>query len=148
MGTSSTVPGRGRKQCPACKLYVGVRSRICPSCSAEMPQGKTKVLVPRKVAPTDTTTPPKVVTVTEPESRKLLARIVTSTPAGRCPCPLNEFTHDAIKQWVTDICATTDEYLTDSALRYWANQLHPIGTTHHKELLFIADVIKSLERPE
>jgi len=35
MAKTSTKPGRGRKQCTSCKLYIGVRSKTCPSCGHE-----------------------------------------------------------------------------------------------------------------
>jgi len=28
-----TTPGKGRKLCPECKIYIGTANRICPKCN-------------------------------------------------------------------------------------------------------------------
>ena len=33
IGLIFEIPGRGRKQCPTCTKYIGVRSQRCPGCN-------------------------------------------------------------------------------------------------------------------
>jgi hypothetical protein len=39
---ATSGPGRGRKLCPNCKNYVGVRSQVCPECDNKFPSAAGK----------------------------------------------------------------------------------------------------------
>lgn len=64
-------PGRGRKFCEACQNYVGVRSRVCPSCGAvfgsSLPIRRELNPVPQVLAGKVTTDVPKFSMPKSPE---------------------------------------------------------------------------------
>jgi hypothetical protein len=70
-----TEPGRGRKHCPGCHLYVGVATAQC-GCGHQFTRSPTN-----SPAPTSST----IMTVV--------------APAGACPIKLTEFDVDGIVEW-------------------------------------------------
>jgi hypothetical protein len=107
--------GRGRKQCPKCKKYIGARNVIC-ACGYEF-KGKGQ---------------DKVAEVCEESVQTKAARIhlsaidcksVVWVPAGKPPVQLNGTDESDLVNWTYDIrrayADKNNAYLSLNALKYW-----------------------------
>lgn len=106
--------GRGRKQCPKCKDYVGVRCQKCTACGN----------------PFDV----RVSTPVQQEKVQQYNREYTTiiTPSG--PCPV-EFSGD-MRDWVQrviDAGHSIRKHYQPAALRYWLRQFFDIHSAEHKQ---------------
>jgi hypothetical protein len=134
-------PGRGRKQCPSCEIYIGVRSKECPGCNHSF-QRKPKV---------------KVVCTSIDKERKIQRRRVTRkgmtpdenkgaysstprslvwTPSGKCPIKLESADKETVVAWmakVREYGMKANDYFTSEALRYYVRYTYDIFSEEYKE---------------
>lgn len=126
--------GPGRKQCPGCEKYIGVRSASCPACGHEFPK-REKVLKlpkPRQVeSNAATNTPkPKSTNRTTDDGRPFLC-----IPAGKCPVELEDTSEHSVRSWMKDLEAKHPEFqLTAECYRYWARNIVGFGTERYREV--------------
>jgi hypothetical protein len=119
-------PGPGRKQCKACRAYVGVRTAVC-HCGHAFPK-KADPASPSKPAPL--ATPP----TTHPApalAPRTTARIYAAP--GRCPIAYN----GDVGQWaqqLRSLGARSGMYYTVSALGLWLREYVDDLTEWQKEI--------------
>lgn len=86
--------GRGRKQCPRCQLFTGVRRLECPGCGQPFePANIRKFKAPSEPSKAPRKAPesaPKVTPLEPSKSRRETYRRQLVAVAGRCPIPFPE----------------------------------------------------------
>lgn len=120
--------GRGRKQCPACHNYVGVRTRQC-DCGHEFSKtngGDAPVHAPKQEPKTEAKdAPPK----DEPRPSHIRRQGVW-TPAGAAPAKLSGTSEDEVYEWAEKVLAHGERvgkhYLVQ-ALIYWVREFYDIN---------------------
>ena len=121
-----STPGRGKKQCPECKVYLGVRNGKC-ICGHEFVPVQKKVL-PKKEAPEGQEPKPDF-------NRKDFFSTKISTPAGKCPANLVDTDYETVKEWAGKILRhgeAKNVVYSARALRYWARQFYDIFSEEYK----------------
>lgn len=112
-----TGPGRGRKQCPACKIYVGVRSHSCPC-------GHAFKVIKNTYYKVDNSTPEAQPSNSAPKKRRSNGKHQLYTPAGKCPVPLAGTDEDSVLDWMSKLEKEHLEYqLMAECFQYWAKTL-------------------------
>jgi hypothetical protein len=128
-----TGPSRGRKQCPACKTYVGVRSHHC-SCGHDFttnrapqrvakPEGRENK--PVAAVPYDEPDEPMVRSALPPgivDTGFPMVQYRVHTPKGACPVALPRPTPDAVADWakLTYVAGRMQgRAYSANALRFW-----------------------------
>lgn len=123
-----TEPGRGRKPCPSCKIYVGVRTTQCQcghSFSSKKKATKATAPQPKKATKSKKARAPEP----EPEERSVtqhFQRYSIITPAGKCPFKIDKLDEDGVRDWIERVQSHGRQHslhYQPSALRYWANTL-------------------------
>ena len=120
------APGRGKKQCPQCKIYIGVRNRVCV-CGHEFVAAQKKS--------TSMAQAPKKQEAKPVFNRKDFFSTTISTPAGKCPANLADTDYETVKEWSGKILRhgeAKNVVYAVSALRYWARQFYDIFSEEHK----------------
>lgn len=123
----ATSPGRGRKHCPGCNKYPGVRSAVCSGCGhkfeAKKPMKTLKIKVRTGSAPTEEVTAP----VEQPtRSSYTQAGPIILIPRGKPPVKLEGTSIEEVKEWMRATReAHSDGYLTYEALCYWVRYFYP-----------------------
>ena len=121
-----STPGRGKKQCPECKVYLGVRNGKC-ICGHEFVPVQKKVL-PKKEAPEGQESKPAF-------DRKDFFTVKISIPAGKCPANLMSTDYEAVEEWVGKVKLrgeAVNVIYAARALRYWARQFYDIFSEEYK----------------
>lgn len=120
-----TEKGPGRKRCPACPLYVGVRSRQC-SCGHSFtaakpaPQRRYSRFQPKQGEPSET----------EPSVDQ---RPVLITPCGPCPVELTDTDEATVLAWADAVrTACKKVRLTNIALRYYVRQFFSFHSDNYR----------------
>lgn len=123
--------GRGRKQCPACHNYVGVRTRTC-DCGHEFGKangGEAPANPPKQEPKTETVAPPK----DEPRPSHIRRQGVW-TPAGAAPAKLTGTSEEEVYEWAEKVLAHGERvgkhYLVQ-ALIYWVREFYDINGPEH-----------------
>lgn len=129
-----TEKGAGRKQCPACGIYHGVRRNACPACGHvhEKVKPEPRPVREKVVAPKPE---PKAEVVVEAEDgleplhlgrmegRAVGERPVIATPAGRCPVQISGSSLEEVREWAVQVRRVEEAsgafYLSNEALAYW-----------------------------
>lgn len=130
-------PGKGRKKCANCGIYVGVRTTKC-ECGHDFVENiKVALVASEKVdSPKKENTPKRV----DPQiyhSRSNDAVILV--PAGNCPVKLHDKTREAVVRWIETLVEKRNYAV--SALKYYVRQFYDI---HGAEFRDICDVIDDL----
>ena len=113
--TTVNEAGRGRKQCSACKNYVGVRTGKC-ECGHEF-AGSAKASPAVTVAGSAVVAASKPAVVEERVVRPNIHSAELIAPAGPCPIALASAEPEVVKAWVADIQS------------YYARKGYTIGMT-------------------
>jgi len=123
----SNEPGRGKKLCPNCQNYIGVRTAKC-SCGHEFVV-KTTI----KSETTSHSASPN--TPSRPNSCSLRS---VESPAGRCPvAPTNLVSDEAIQNWAKSVL---DNGLEDGimystrAVVYFIREFWGVNTPEYKKV--------------
>lgn len=135
-----TEPGPGRRQCEACGVYCGVRSKACPSCGADFLAAALAAQAAKHAAelaaakaarearaareaqqaaaqaPTAASGAHYTVTggVGHPDGVVVIAE--SGPPPVPCPSTLDEA---SVREWAAACVARTKDYLTVGALLLW-----------------------------
>jgi uncharacterized Zn finger protein (UPF0148 family) len=122
-----STPGRGKKQCPECKVYLGVRNGKC-ICGHEFVAAQKKSTSTAQAAPKKQEPPADF-------NRKDFFSTKISTPAGKCPANLADTDYGTVEEWAGKILRhgeAKNVVYAVSALRYWARQFYEIFSEEHK----------------
>lgn len=150
--------GKGRKQCPTCKIYVGVRSSNC-KCGfsfaaekvrekkAQIKTAETKNVSLKKVSGKITTSNSKQEEVPQEEEwiYQYTNHVILSTPSGMCPVELAIIGRPQVKEWATKLVqfhAKKGEKLKPEALKYYVRHFHNVLTDEFHQACYIIDEIK------
>lgn len=116
--------GRGRKQCPHCKVIVGVRNKTC-ICG--------KPFIKKKDLPKEED-PLKEETLTFVRNLGFYnGNRVIYTPRGKCPVKLK----DDVITWAINLigyCESLGDVLSIRAIKYWLGKIHPPHTAKCKKM--------------
>lgn len=119
--------GRGRKQCDSCKVFIGVRTKVCIC-------GKSFVRkVSRKVGANPVKKSPVINTKAPKESSEYRFRV--QAPAGKCPFPLKDTEYDTVKAWADKIRKWGEkqrDFYTLNAIKYYARYFYGVFTEEYK----------------
>jgi hypothetical protein len=132
--------GKGRKQCPTCKVYVGVRTSKCVcgfSFAAEKVRAKKTAAKKNEKESTATTQ--------EVAPYKYTNHIILSTPSGMCPVKLSVVTKPRVKEWAMKLIEFhlgKGEKLKPEALKYYVRHFHSVLTDEYHKACNIIDEIK------
>lgn len=119
-------PGRGRKLCPSCEKYVGVRSSVCPNCNAEFskkPAPSKPVTRQVRIQPAPQSQPVSQGVVDTGRGLRVVA-----IAAGRCPHRLDSTVESDVLEWADKVRAagrSQNYHYTNMALRHFARQFFP-----------------------
>ena len=142
--------GKGKKPCPSCKKYVGLRVAVC-ACGHQF-VSKAKV---DKVVEADATE-------SQPEEPKPArrqsqggSRMRIHTPAGACPHRLDSSDEQAVEQWAERVRKTfmdrDGSWLTVAALKYFVHEfydMHDLVHGENSEYRKVCNTIESLYNGE
>jgi len=123
-------PGRGRKPCPSCGKYAGVRSRICENCGSSfgsVAQDSVAVETSRTVAGKSVVRPVYEEVVT----------LSVAIPAGKCPFSLSNSEPETVSAWadkVSDHARQSGKRLLPSALRYYVRQFFDFHSEEYRRV--------------
>ena len=116
--------GRGKKQCEKCKVYVGVKTSICPKCSYEFNRKKIINLNDKFELDDSEYLPAYISGLNMPTGKRV---VVIYTPSGKCPINLNS---SATKEEIYTFCQDIVDYglslnklYVPSSIKYWVRQL-------------------------
>lgn len=132
-----TAPTRGRKQCPKCRLYIGVRSRQC-ECGHAFEKSEPTVEIREKVVIPIPRNPRPI----EPIMMKGGSMRVVLTPSGECPAKLQGISEEQVRKWVDElqeIAGKRDDHLHPDALKYYARQFYDFTSPEYKSVCGIID---------
>ena len=132
--------GKGKKQCPACKKYVGLRTAACACGHPFALKTKAKAAEPQEpedeyededeeVQPTVGSSDPM------PQRRHVqqTGRIRIHTPAGACPHRLTGTDVNTVEEWAEHVRKTfldrDGSWLLVPALKYFAREFIPMFNT-------------------
>jgi hypothetical protein len=119
--------GRGKKQCPKCKVVIGVRNKVCICNHKFVKGGEAKIEVE------DPDRAKALVFAAALDIHPYKGSYLTYTPAGKCPVKLG----DDVVEWATevmDIMYSDGHILTPGALKYWVGKFVDPNTEHCVEL--------------
>ena len=119
--------GPGRKQCPKCNAYVGVRTNVC-ECKHEFVNPAPVVPIKALLEP-----PPEDKEVHPPPRSSLIMKI--AIPSGHPPYNLHDLTPDGILEWArkTKAHGLSQGYdLMDSAVLYFARRLFDFNSEEYR----------------
>lgn len=140
-------PGRGRKQCPSCEIYIGVRSKNCPSCDhsferrrqvAVKPKDEAKGPTVKRTRKTRVGKEPSVETHTE-DGRPFS---IVITPAGKCPVELKGVDENSVSEWsegLRKFGASRCELYTPDAMKYYVRSFYSVFSEEYKTVCEILD---------
>lgn len=133
-------PGRGRKKCGGCQLYIGVRSGKCPDCGfvfSKRDDAGTAPHIDNASNDNESTLSLKKQTVSD-KKKKSVEKESDSTleksdfgrkkyrvliPAGYPPVKLSSSNDSDVEEWVKAVCAAGEEkyqIFTPDAMQYYA----------------------------
>lgn len=115
-------PGKGRKQCPACDLYVGVRGAVC-ECGHIFYATKPK---PKKA---------------EDELKETIM-----IPGGKCPVELTAIDKKTVMTWCLDVWAHHQgqkQKIAASTLKYYARYFYDVFS---EEYATVCSHINTIEK--
>lgn len=136
--------GKGKKQCPTCLKYMGVRTQVCVCgycfSKKEPVQTPAPTAVPMVTAPIHATV---AATATDEEAtdprfadRRGGCRTTIHTPAGECPVRLKGYDEDSIRHWADQVRSgfrSRSEFLKLRGLRYYLRYFYEINSPEFNE---------------
>jgi hypothetical protein len=140
-------PGRGRKQCDSCGIYIGVRTKVC-SCGHNFLRKKPKVVEVRKKRVARKGASPEPETEVESDDVVVIPRGFTTNviaPAGKCPVQLKGMDKETVEEWATKVRSygeKSGDYYSTEALKYFVRYVHNIASEEYKK---IGEILDSME---
>lgn len=133
-----TEAGRGRKQCPKCKVYVGVRSNVCEGCGNSFESSASHV----HVTPQSGDSPSGKVATSDshihipPRRNGHLGQI--GIPAGECPVKLKDTDTATVRAWAEKVkehyLANERKTIATSGLIYYAREFYDCHSSEFKKV--------------
>jgi len=132
--------GKGKKQCPACKKYVGLRTDVCACGHTFVAKAKTPKPQEEEDDNDDEVVPPVVATNDDEEPVRHRRHVQHTgrgmrvhTPAGACPHRLTATDVRTVEDWAEHVRKTfldrDGSWLTIPALKYFAQEYFPVHNT-------------------
>jgi hypothetical protein len=132
--------GKGKKQCPACKKYVGLRTALCACGHAFVSKAKTPKPQEEEADEDDDDNIPSTVAADDPEPVRHRRHVQHAgrgmrvhTPAGACPHRLTATDAQTVEDWAEHVRKTfldrDGSWLTVPALKYFAQEYFPVHNT-------------------
>ncbi|TXI89759.1 MAG: hypothetical protein E6Q36_02810 [Chryseobacterium sp.] len=133
--------GKGKKQCSSCKKYVGIRTSVCACGSAFVSKAKPKPKPKQDDIEDEVEDSIEEVQIhstygasdssaTRRHVRHTGRGVRIHTPAGTCPHRLTGTDVETVENWAEQLRKTFldhgGDWLTLSALKYFAQQFYPI----------------------
>ncbi len=116
----ATTPGRGRKLCPGCNKYPGVRSRIC-QCGHEFSLKASVKKLEIKVQTSDALSDK----IADTPVQRIRIPII-HTPNGAPPVKLEGTSIEQVRKWMLETrAAFADSHLSSECLGYWVRHFYP-----------------------
>jgi hypothetical protein len=114
--------GRGRKQCPQCRKFVGYSAEYC-GCGLKF----GKYQPPKKKANGGQFAAPVMVDLESSQFQRAMGTqsLLVIAPSGICPCKLTGIDYDSVKAWaekVVEAGEQLDKCYSPAALRYFARE--------------------------
>ncbi len=144
-------PGRGRKQCDSCGIYIGVRTKKCACGHVFTRKKKLRVEVKKKVtrtgvAPEEEVTEVETVADTKVRMPSGYKNNVIA-PAGKCPYPLKSTDKEAVIAWTNklrEFGAERGDYFSTSAIQYYARYFYDIFSDEYKQVAAIVEELDAV----
>lgn len=132
--------GPGRKQCPNCQKFCGVRSHECPNCKHTFEQKAPKA--PK--APREPKAAKAAPAVVRPYADY---RVVIFTPAGKPPVLLGGTSAEEVTKWAEDCAKVSPDVLFhEEALAQWARHSYHISSEEWRTVREHLRVVPGLAR--
>ena len=119
-------PGRGRKGCPKCGIYIGVRSMKCQC-------GFSWIIEPRKPAPKKKA----AVTQESGSNGEGSGLSLIHAPPGFCPVELKGLETEQVRQWLKELVKfhlANKQLLKPYAAKYYGRLFYGVFTDEYFEL--------------
>jgi hypothetical protein len=138
--------GKGKKPCPSCKKYVGLRVAVCACGHQFVSKAKVDKVVEADAAEPQSEEP-------KPARRQSQggSRMRIHTPAGACPHRLDSSDEQAVEQWAERVRKTfmdrDGSWLTVAALKYFVHEfydMHDPVRGENPEYRKVCNIIESL----
>lgn len=113
-------PGRGRKQCPECNIYLGVRNKVC-LCGHEFKKRDKAPVKAKKAKVVEEESDTSNEKVIVPNTNRSYKEIVFA-PAGKPSVPLNSFDEEVVLDWASKVRSNGldhEIYYSTSAIIYY-----------------------------
>ena len=130
--------GRGRKQCPSCKKYLGNRNTVC-ACGHEFVKAPASAAAPKPKSVGAAAAPVRRVESSQVETPQeytpgrhvfCTVRQRTAIPAGACPVKLTGTDIQIVEEWAEKVrihCQRErSQWMMLSALKYYAREFYDI----------------------
>ena len=129
--------GRGKKQCPACKLYVGNKTARC-KCGHEF-TAKAATAAKSSAGVTDKVEAAPDVS----RERSDFGTVRLCTPRGACPATLRGTDRASVEEWMEKIRAKTPDrvFYMKEAYRYWVRDSFDIGSPEFEAVQQVLDEV-------
>jgi len=146
--------GRGKKQCPACKKYIGARNAIC-ACGHEFSKAPATQPVQPKSVGAAAAPVRRVQEAEQPQEytpgRHVLCTVRgrTEVPAGACPIKLTGTDIQTVEEWAEKVriyCQRErSQWMMLSALKYYAREFYDIFGPDYAEISKNLEVIYAVD---
>lgn len=124
-------PGRGRKQCPDCQLYQGVRNRECNECGYNFNQSAK----PTADVRWDDSLEQKERRLRYTLSLSADFDTVILTPSGECPAKLNDCNDETVFKWCEEVTTkglSEGKIYTEEALKYYLRSFVSVNSEEYE----------------
>lgn len=142
-------PGRGRKQCPNCKAYVGVRTQDCVCGHNFATNGSVASLAKPVGQPELDEETKQYILGLSIGARKVM---IVYTPAGACPIKLESVDYDSVKSFCEDVIDSglkDGRLYTKHVINYWlGKQLGWFSPKHKSAMNFVSQWVKEVTSNE
>lgn len=133
---TSDTPSRGRRQCLNCKLYIGVRNKVC-ICGYEFDKPKIRVASPKEITFIENPIPSSAMVAIASCAGVGRFDDIILTPSGKVPFAPDSFDETGIHEWATRLRESElrkGRYLTAQAIIFYARQFAEIHSNEFREM--------------
>lgn len=127
--TTYDEPGKGRKQCPDCKKYVGARQSNC-ACGHKFKPEDKKTRKPQEE------TDPMIAAFVHKTGKSHRERVV-DFPSGSCPAKLTDTSKEGVDDWCNQVLwngRNKGLIYTPNAMTYFLRHYVSVYDPQYKEL--------------
>lgn len=152
-------PGRGRKQCPECQKFIGVRCHECvcgykfgtnhhKEGARPAPKPRAQDGLDRFFSDEEPKPAAQAAVLARPSPRQHDHCRSVSTPAGKCPVKLGSSNPTEVEFWAHSVVAKGRESgiaYAVSALVYWIREFYEIGSREYRD---VRGILEGIFQPE